>query len=111
VTSSHSEVCRSGQTDERRGTRRRASDDNHSIVEELAQDLEDIASTLREPIQKEKPVVYQRHVAAQRHLPAADQPRIRDGLVGRATRAGDDQRRAIAGAAGDAVDAGGVESF
>jgi hypothetical protein len=50
-----------------------------------------------------------RPVARHRHVVAADQPRIRAGLVGHATRAGRDPRRAGAGAAGDAVDAGGVE--
>jgi hypothetical protein len=37
-----------------------------------------------------------------------DQPRIRDGVVGRATRAGRHPRRAVAGEAGDAVDTRGL---
>ena len=37
-------------------------------------------------------------------MAAADQPGIRDGVVGRETRAGCHQRRAVVGAAGDAVD-------
>src|SRR5215218_5705359 len=43
--------------------------------------------------------------------PAADQPRIRDGLVGRAKRAGGDPRRAVAGEAGDAVDPRGLKGL
>jgi hypothetical protein len=46
--------------------------------------------------------------ARHRHVAPADQSRIRDGVVGRATRAGRDQRRAVAGAAGDAVDTRGL---
>jgi hypothetical protein len=44
-------------------------------------------------------------------MAATDQPGIRDGMVGRATRAGRDQHRAIAGKAGDAVDARGRKGF
>jgi hypothetical protein len=44
-------------------------------------------------------------------MAAADQPGIREGLVGRATRAGRDQRRTVAGEAGDAVDAGGLNGL
>ena len=40
-----------------------------------------------------------------RHVAPADQPHIRDGMVGRATRAGHDQRRAVAGEADDVVHA------
>jgi hypothetical protein len=47
-------------------------------------------------------VVGQRHLARQRHVAPADPPHIGDGVIGRAQRAGDDQRRAVTGAAGDA---------
>ena len=50
-------------------------------------------------------MVGQRHLAWHRHVAPTDQPRIRDGVVGGATWAGGDQRRAVAGEAGDAVDA------
>jgi hypothetical protein len=50
-----------------------------------------------------------RHPASAR-LPT-DQPRIRDSLVGTATRARRDQRRAVAGAASDAVDACGLKGL
>jgi len=53
----------------------------------------------------------QRHVARHQPVTPADQPRIRDGVVRRATRAGRDQRRTIAGQAGDAVDTRGGDGF
>jgi hypothetical protein len=43
--------------------------------------------------------------------PPTDQSRIRDGLVGGAKRAGRDKRRAVAGAAGDAVNPRGLNGF
>src|SRR4029453_7886157 len=70
----------------------------------LAQDLQDMAPELGQFIQEEHAIVGQRHFARHRHVAPADQPRIRDGLVGRAKRAGRDQRRAVAGEARDAVD-------
>jgi hypothetical protein len=68
-----------------------------------------MAAELGPFIQQEHAMVGQRHFTRHRHVAPADQPRIRDGLVGRATRAGRDQCRTVAGEAGDAVDAGGVE--
>ena len=62
-----------------------------------------MAAELRQFIQEEHAVVRQRHLARHRHVAAADQSRIRDGMVGRATRAGGDQGRAVAGEARDAV--------
>ena len=56
-------------------------------------------------------MVGQRHVARHRHVAPADQPRIREGVVGRATRAGRDQRRAVAGEARDAVDTRGLNGL
>jgi hypothetical protein len=50
-------------------------------------------------------------VAGHRHVAPADQPRIRDGMMGGATRAGRDQRRAVARQAGDAVDTRGLDRF
>jgi hypothetical protein len=55
--------------------------------------------------------VRQRHLARHRHLAAADQPRIGDGMMGRAKRAGRDQGRAGAGEAGDAMDARGLDGL
>jgi len=53
----------------------------------------------------------QRQVARHRPVAPADQPRTREGVVGRATRAGRPQRLAVAGAAGDAVDARRLEGI
>jgi hypothetical protein len=52
-----------------------------------------------------------RPMAVRHHEAAADQSHIREGVVGGATRAGRHQRGAVAGQAGDAVHAGGVEGF
>ena len=54
-------------------------------------------------------MVRQRHVPRYRRVAATDEPRIRDGVVGRAKRGGRDQRRAVADEAGDAVDARGLD--
>ena len=82
-----------------------------TLLERLAQDLQDMAAALGPFIQEEHAVVGQRHLAGHRYVAAADQPRIRDGLVGRAKRAGRDQRRAVAGEAGDTMDARGLNGF
>jgi hypothetical protein len=62
-------------------------------------------------IQKAHAPMVPRQLARHRHLAAADQPRIGNGLVGGATRPGGDDGAADASAAGDAVDAGGVEGL
>jgi hypothetical protein len=80
-----------------------------TLLEWLAQNLQDMAAALGPCIQAEHAMVCWRHVARPRHVAPADQPRIRDGVVGRATRAGHDHRRAVAPQARDAVDARGVE--
>jgi hypothetical protein len=49
-----------------------------TLLERLAQDLQDVAAELRQLIQKENPVVRQRHFAWPRHLPATDQPSLRN---------------------------------
>ena len=56
-------------------------------------------------------MVREGHLSRHWHMAAADQPRIRDGLVGRATRAGRDQRRAVAGKTGDAVNPRGLNGL
>ena len=82
-----------------------------TLLERLAQDLQNMAAELGPFIQKENAVVRQRHVARHRHVAPAGQPRIRDGMMGRATRAGRDQRCAVVGAAGDTVNAWGLNGF
>ena len=77
----------------------------------LVQDLQDVAAELRQFIQEEHRVVLELHLTRRRHLDPTDQPRIRDGLVGRATRAGRDPRRAVAGEPGDAVNPRGLNGL
>jgi hypothetical protein len=74
-----------------------------TILEGLAQDLQDVAAALRQFIQKEHPVVRPRHLAGQRHVAPADQADSRDRVVRGAEGAGGDQRHAGAGGAGDAM--------
>jgi hypothetical protein len=57
-----------------------------ALLKRLAQNLQDMAAALRPFIQKENAVVRQRHFAGHRHLPATDQPDIRNGVVGSAKR-------------------------
>ena len=56
-------------------------------------------------------MVGQRHFAGHRHVAPSDQPGIGEGLVGRATRAGRDQRRVVVGEAGDAVNPRGLKGL
>jgi hypothetical protein len=81
------------------------------LRERLPQDRQDMAAALGEFIQKAHAVVGQGHVARHRHLTPAEQPHIREEMVGRATRAGRDHHRAVAGEAGGAVDARGLKGF
>jgi hypothetical protein len=74
------------------------------LLKRVAQDLKDMAATLGPCIQEEHAMVGQRHLTRHRHVAPADQADIRDGMVRRAKRAGRDPRRAVAGAASDAVD-------
>jgi hypothetical protein len=59
-----------------------------AVLERLAQDLEDLAAELGQFIQEVHAVVGQRHLARPRHVAPADQPGVRDGMVGGAERAG-----------------------
>jgi hypothetical protein len=47
-----------------------------TLLEWLAQDLQDMAAKLRQLIQKEDTVVCQPHIPRHRDLPPADQPHI-----------------------------------
>jgi hypothetical protein len=55
---------------------------------------------------KRTPVVREGHLVRHRHAAAADQPDIRDGVMGGAKGAGRDQRRTVAREDHDATDAG-----
>jgi hypothetical protein len=73
-----------------------------TLLQGLAYRLQDVAPELGPHIEKEHAVVRPRPLARQRHLAAADQPPVGDGRVRGAEGAGRDQRRAGAGAAGNA---------
>jgi hypothetical protein len=73
-----------------------------TLLERLSQYLQDMAAELGQFIQEEHAMVAQRRVTRHRHVAPTDPPRIRDGVVGRATRAGRDQPRAVAGEPGTA---------
>jgi hypothetical protein len=66
---------------------------------------------LGEFIQAEDAVVDPRQLARHRDLATADQARIRDGVMGGATRATRHQRGAVASEAGDTMDACGLNGF
>jgi hypothetical protein len=53
-----------------------------TLLERLAQDFQHVAFELGQFIQKEHAVVRQRHFAGHRHLAAAEQADVRDGVVG-----------------------------
>ena len=59
-----------------------------TLLERLAQDLQDMAVELWQFIQEEHPLMGQRHVARHRHMASADQPHFRDGMVGGTTTGG-----------------------
>ena len=80
-----------------------------TLLQRLAPDLEDMAPELWPCIQEEHAVVRQRHLARPGEVPAAEQPHVRDRLMGGATRAGRDQGCAGAREAGDAVEARGLD--
>jgi hypothetical protein len=82
-----------------------------TLLQRLAQDLEDLAAALGQLIQEEHAVVGQRHLARHRHLAPTDQVHVRDGMVGRATRAGGDQGRAVADEASDVVEARSLDGL
>jgi hypothetical protein len=82
-----------------------------TLLERLPQDLQDMAAALGPFIQEEHAIMGQRPLARHRHVAPADQPCVRDGVVRSATRAGGDQGGAVAGEAGDAVDACGLNSL
>jgi hypothetical protein len=59
-----------------------------TLLERLAQDLQDMATKLGPFIQEEHAIVGQRHVARHWHVAPADQPRIREGMMGARETAG-----------------------
>jgi hypothetical protein len=53
-----------------------------TILERLPQDLQDMAAEHRQFIQKQHAMMRQRHFPGRRYVAAADQPHIRDGVMG-----------------------------
>jgi hypothetical protein len=53
-----------------------------TLLEGLAQDFQHVACALGQFVQKEHAVVRQRHFPRPRHLAAADQADVREGVVG-----------------------------
>src|SRR5262245_60782978 len=82
-----------------------------TLLQGLAQHLQDMAAALRQLIQEQHAVVGQRHLARHRHVAPTDQLHIRDRLMCGAKRTGRDQGRAVAGEAGDAVEARGLDDL
>jgi hypothetical protein len=68
-----------------------------AVLERLVQGFQDMTAELGQFIQEEHTIMGQRYVARQGDVSAAEQPHIRDGVMGRTTRAGRDPRRAGAG--------------
>jgi hypothetical protein len=79
-----------------------------ALLEQLAQDLEAMTAELGQCVQKEHAMVGPQHLTRHWHVAPADQPYIRDSVLRGPTRAGRDQRRAVAGEARDAVDPRGL---
>jgi hypothetical protein len=82
-----------------------------TLLQALAQDLQDVAAARRPLIQQELVMVRPRHVAGHRHLAPTDPPDIEDRVMRGATEARRDARRAVAGVAGDARETRAVEGF
>jgi hypothetical protein len=53
----------------------------NTLLEGLAQHLQHVAAELRQFIEHHKTMMRPWHLARQRHLPVADQPDIRNGMV------------------------------
>jgi hypothetical protein len=82
-----------------------------TLLEGLAQHLQDVAAELRPFIEEEHPMVRQRHFSRQRHLAATDQADIGDRVMGGTKGACRDDGGAVAGEAGDAMHPRGLQRF
>ena len=63
-----------------------------AVLQRLAQHFEHVAMELRQLVQEEDAAMRQAHLARQRMRAAAQQPRIRDGVVRRPEGTVEDQR-------------------
>ncbi len=70
----------------------RAGDGDAAVLHWLTQHLENVLLELGEFIQKEHPVMRERHLARLRGVAAADQPHVGDGVVRGAEGTGGDER-------------------
>jgi hypothetical protein len=66
------------------------------VLDRLAQNLKHMAAELRQFIQEAHALVRPRPLAWRRDVPAADQPHVQEGVMGRATRARRDEGGACA---------------
>jgi hypothetical protein len=80
-------------------------------LERLAQDRQDVAAALRQPIEKQNTMVRKRPFARQLHLPGPDQPHVRDRMVRRPKRVRRDEIYPVVSESSDAREAGGFNGF
>ena len=98
-----------GEKDEVGGKRQRAGGarDHHlAVLQRLLQPLQRAGAELGQLVQEEHPPVGQADLAGARPVPAADQPGVADGVVGRAEGPVPDEGRIGGQHPGDAVDLG-----
>ena len=100
-----SEVCRWGQTDERRSHHRRASNCNDSILERLSEHFEDVTLEFGQLIEEDDAVVRPRHLPRHGDLAAAEHADAGDGVVRGATGPGKAEGGVAAGYIGGTRDA------
>src|SRR3990172_130826 len=79
---------------------------NRAVFERLAERFEDVPLELRKLVQKKHAVVREAHLAGFRHLSAADEPGVGNGVMRRTVRARRDERLALSQEPHDAVDLG-----
>ena len=94
------EIGRKGQRAGRTGDR------NLPVLQRLAQSFQRARAELGQLVQEEHPPVGQADLAGARPGPAADQPGVADGVVGRAKGAVQDEGRVRGQQPGDAIDLG-----
>src|SRR5262245_37143603 len=82
-----------------------------TLLKRFPRDLQDTAAALGEFIREAHAVMGQRHFTWHRHVTAADQSHIRNGVMRGPKGTGRDQRRALPGEAGHTVEARGLEGF
>ena len=88
-----------------------AADGDDLILQRLAQHFQQRVAELRQLIEEEDAAVAEADLARLGKMPAAHQPGVGDGVVGRAERALPDQRRIRGQQAADAVNLGDLQGF